>query len=90
MATMSTPTKLEMTHNNTPRIARHWDAGEAGCGALILGLKREIDRIDSGELLQVTATDPAAIIDLAAWCEMTGNTLVTEYAPIYVVRRNNY
>jgi len=77
-----------MPANNTRLIARRWDAGEAGCGALIVGLKREIDRIQAGEMLEVTANDPAAFIDLAAWCEMTGNALVTEHPPIYLVRRN--
>lgn len=78
-----------MNRNDARCIARHWNAGEAGCGALIVGLKREIDRIDAGELLEVTATDPAAFIDLAAWCEMTGNTLVAENAPTYVLKRTN-
>ena len=70
-------------------IARHWNAGEAGCGALILGLKREIERIEAGELLEVTARDAAAPIDLLAWCQMTANTLVAEDHPTYVLKKKD-
>jgi len=41
----------------TLEIASKWEAGETGCGVLIVGLKREIRRIQAGELLQVTALD---------------------------------
>ena len=46
-------------------IARRWDAGESGCGALIMGLKRELQHIEAGELLQVTARDAGAMFLLA-------------------------
>ena len=78
-----------MTRISTRGIARRWDAGEAGCGKLIVGLRREINRIEAGERLEVAANDPAAFIDLAAWCEMTGNILVAEHPPTYVIQRNN-
>jgi len=78
---------LEMTDRAALTIARHWDAGEAGCGALIMGLKLEIERIDAGELLQVTAHDTAAFIDLPAWCQMTGHSLVAEQHPTYVLKK---
>ena len=68
-------------------IAGYWHAGEAGCGALIMGLKQQIGRIEPGELLQVTALDAAAPIDIAVWCQMTGHTLVAECHPVYVLER---
>ena len=68
-------------------IARRWHAGDAGCGALVTGLKRQIGRIDPGELLEVTALDAAAPIDIAAWCHMTGHALAVERHPTYVLQR---
>jgi len=70
-------------------IARHWDAGDAGCGALIMGLRQQIGRIAPGELLEVTAQDAAAPIDIAAWCHMTGHALAAESHPTYVLQRRD-
>ncbi len=56
-----------MTDSEALKIARYWEAGETGCGALIVGLKREIGQIRAGELLQVTALDAGAPADLPAW-----------------------
>ena len=78
-----------MRNTNALQIARLWDAGEAGCGALIIGLKREIGQIEAGELLRVTALDTAAPIDLAAWCHLTGHMLVAEHHPTYILKRKN-
>ena len=42
-----------------------------------------------GSLLELLADDPAAGPDLAAWCRMRGQTLVTSDAPRFVVRRES-
>ena len=65
----------------------HWNAGEAGCGALIVGLKRRLDGVVAGQLLRVTAHSAGARADLPAWCRITGHTLVEAAHPVYVVRR---
>ena len=52
-----------------------------------MGLQQQIRRIEPGELLQVTALDAAASIDIAVWCQMTGHTLTAEHHPTYVLRR---
>ena len=70
-------------------IAKRWHAGEAGCGALIIGLKRQLARVQPGEMVEVTALDAAAAIDIAAWCEMTGHVLAAENHPTYLVRRRH-
>ena len=72
----------------TPKIARRWDAGESGCGALIIGLKREIQRIQAAELLQVTAPNAGAA-DLLAWCRLTGHTLIASEHPTYVLSKRD-
>ena len=70
-------------------IARRWDAGETGCGVLIVGLKRELRRIRAGELLQVTTLDAGAARDLPAWCRLTGHTLVAANPPTYVLKKRD-
>jgi tRNA 2-thiouridine synthesizing protein A len=79
----------EMTDKNAHEIARHWQAGETGCGALILGLRREIGKVAAGELLQVSALDAGAPADLPAWCRMTGHTMVAADHPTYVLKKKD-
>lgn len=76
-----------MTHTNARNIAMHWDAGETGCGQLIVGLKRQIMQMQADGLLQVTALDAGAPADLPAWCRMTGHELVSAEHPVYVVKK---
>jgi tRNA 2-thiouridine synthesizing protein A len=52
-----------------------WDAGDLGCGPLVLELRKRL-RTMPGRVLKVTALDPGAPIDLPAWCRLTGNELV--------------
>jgi tRNA 2-thiouridine synthesizing protein A len=69
------------------KVAAKWDAGETGCSRLIVGLKKQLSRLPAGASLEVTAKDPGAPIDLWVWCRMTGNPLVFESHPVYVIRR---
>ena len=83
------PASPETATEDTVEIARRWDAGETGCSVLIVGLKREIDRIQAGELLQVTAPGAGASADLAAWCRLTGHRLVAANHPRYVLEKKD-
>lgn len=69
--------------------AKCWDAGDAGCGRLIMGLQREVGKLKAGEVLKVTASDPAARIDLPCWCHLTGHSLVVDSHPLYVLRKSS-
>jgi TusA-related sulfurtransferase len=51
------------------------DLGEQGCGQLVMDLMLAMRALAPGQTLLVTAYDPAAAGDIAAWCRMTGNTL---------------
>jgi TusA-related sulfurtransferase len=73
-------------HQSTQATAR-WDAGDAGCSRLIVGVRRELERLAPGQALEVTARDSGAKLDLWVWCGMTGHCLETEAHPIYVIRR---
>jgi len=69
-------------------IAKDWNAGDAGCGALVMGLKHELDQIEAGDLLKVTARGEGASVDLPSWCGITGHELVAADHPIYVLRKH--
>jgi TusA-related sulfurtransferase len=76
--------------NPIDQVVSHlWNAGDIGCGRLVVGLKRNISRVRAGELLRVTAGGAAARIDVPAWCRLTGNQLICESHPSYVIRRKN-
>ncbi len=57
------------------RADRVLDLGEQGCGQLVMELMLAMRALAPGQTLLVTAYDPAAAGDIAAWCRMTGNTL---------------
>src|SRR5436309_14030264 len=52
------------------------DLGETGCGQLVMEIMFAMRKLAPGQTLLVTAYDLAAPEDIAAWCRMTGNTLV--------------
>ena len=64
-----------------------WDAGDLGCGDLVLELRARVERLRPGEILKLVARDPGAAADLPAWCRMTGHTLVSGEHPVYFIRR---
>ncbi|MGW2180042.1 sulfurtransferase TusA family protein [Streptomyces sp. NPDC001732] len=43
------------------------------CVTLLLRLRKQIDEAEPGTVVHVVATDPAAPLDLPAWCHMTGH-----------------
>jgi tRNA 2-thiouridine synthesizing protein A len=64
-----------------------WDAGEMGCGELVLELRLRLKPMRPGQILRLTARDPGAPEDLPAWCRLTGHHLVSAEHPIYWIRR---
>lgn len=70
-----------------PGPAAVWDAGDMGCGELVLALRQRLHALPAGAVLKVTAADPAAPEDLPAWCRLTGNVLVRMNHPEYLIRR---
>ena len=78
-----------MRHRPGATATEKWDAGEAGCGQLIVGLNRKLAQLKAGETLEVTAHDAGAAIDIFVWCRMTGHVLLSEAHPVYVIQRND-
>jgi tRNA 2-thiouridine synthesizing protein A len=68
-------------------IAATWDAGDMGCGELVMQLRIRLKTLPPGTVLRVVARDPAAPQDLPAWCRMTGHRLVQASHPIYDIQR---
>jgi tRNA 2-thiouridine synthesizing protein A len=64
-----------------------WDAGELGCGDLLLQLRFRIETLEPGRVLRLVALDPGAPADLPAWCRMTGHALLAAEHPVYFIRR---
>ncbi len=64
-----------------------WDAGEMGCGELLLMLKLRMRGLAPGAVLRVIARDLAAPEEMPAWCRLTGHTLVAAAHPVYDIRR---
>ncbi|WP_242907103.1 nitrilase-related carbon-nitrogen hydrolase [Actinomadura terrae] len=50
------------------------DGGDKSCVRLLLELRGHIAGLGPGTVVHLIATDPAAPIDLPAWCHLTGHT----------------
>lgn len=64
-----------------------WDAGDMGCGELVMQLRNRLNKLMPGIVFTVRATDPAAPEDIPAWCRLTGHPLVSAEHPVYRIRR---
>lgn len=49
------------------------DGGDRACGELLLVLAGRARQLDPGTVVALIATDPAAALDLPAWCHLTGH-----------------
>jgi tRNA 2-thiouridine synthesizing protein A len=60
---------------NTMVFDQEWDAGDLGCGDLVLALRGRL-RAMPGQVLRLVARDPGAVADIPAYCRMTGHQLL--------------
>ena len=79
------PPTLGRAETVTPRA--EWDAGDMGCGELVLELRQKMLELRPGEYFRLIARDPGAPEDLPAWCRMTGNRLVRADHPQYLIEK---
>lgn len=79
-----------MTEPLTPAPDITVDGTGLLCVTLLLRLGKEIAGAPPGTVVHVIATDPAAPLDLPAWCHMTGHhylgRVTTEMRPVYALR----
>jgi len=52
------------------------DCQGMNCPLPILKTKKEIDKMQSGEILKMVSTDPGSTNDVTAWAKKTGNELM--------------
>jgi tRNA 2-thiouridine synthesizing protein A len=62
--------------NNKGQIDVVYDAGEAGCGELIMNVFLNVKKMQKGEIIQVISYDLGAKEDIPAWCRMQGHSLL--------------
>ena len=60
------------------QVLHHVDARGLSCPMPIVKTAAAIRAVPSGELLEVLATDPGSVKDVAAWSRTTGNELVEQ------------
>ncbi len=70
-------------------IRDEWDAGDLGCGELVLELRLRLQALSPGDIFKLCARDPGAPEDLPAWCRLTGHRLVRAEPPAYWIKRKN-
>jgi 5-methyltetrahydropteroyltriglutamate--homocysteine methyltransferase len=55
-----------------------FDGGELNCGnGLLLLIRKHIDPLQRGQLLEIRSTEMSVDEDLPSWCRLTGNELVS-------------
>ncbi|MGU3494163.1 5-methyltetrahydropteroyltriglutamate--homocysteine methyltransferase [Xanthobacteraceae bacterium A53D] len=64
------------THAHTPDVS--FDGGDLDCGnGLLLLIRRHIDPLPRGGLLEIRSTEISVDEDLPAWCRLTGNEFIS-------------
>ncbi len=56
------------------RVVEVVDGGDRGCGELLLVLAARSRSLPPASTVRLLASDPAAPLDLPAWCHLTGHT----------------
>lgn len=74
-----------------PAFQHEVDASGLTCPLPILRAKKALAKMESGEVLRVTTTDPKATRDFQAFAKQTGNELVAQHeaqdAVLHFLRR---
>ena len=66
-----------MSHHSYPPDAS-FDGGDLDCGSgLLLLIRRHIDPLPRGGLLEILSTETSVKEDLPSWCRLTGNELIS-------------
>ncbi len=69
---------MNPVESHTHQADVSFDGGDLDCGnGLLLLIRKHIDPMDRGGLLEIRSTEISVDEDLPAWCRMTGNELVS-------------
>jgi len=58
-------------------VAEKLDARGMNCPLPIVKTRKALNQINTGEILEVTSSDPGSVKDMVSFCEQTGNRLVS-------------
>ena len=76
-----------MNDQDRQTVDDRWEAGEIGCGQLIVGLNKALAALRPGQRLELVTHDGGAPIDIPAWCRMTGHKLQSANHPNYIIEK---
>ncbi|SNS75151.1 CoA-disulfide reductase [Anaerovirgula multivorans] len=68
--------KIHCNPNEDIKADLHINACGLQCPGPIIQVYKALEEMQSGEVLEVKATDPGFMKDIASWCSKTGNTLI--------------
>jgi len=74
-----------------PETNQTLDARGLNCPLPILRTRKSLNTLAAGQTLQVIATDPGSVKDISAFCDQTGNELLSASQSgeehIFVIRK---
>jgi len=78
---------MEKSIKETWAYSAEYNGKEEGCGDLIMALFKFFKTIGSGTTVCVTAHDPGAAADIAAWCRSTKKVLLESGPPYFLIKK---
>ena len=64
-----------------------WDTGDLECGELLLPLRKRVEALGVGEVIQLITRHTSAAMDLRAWCRVTGHRMIKSEPPRFYIQR---
>lgn len=72
-----------------PAADVEWDAGEMGCGVILMELHLRFAALKSRQVMKLIARSPGAPMEMPAWCRLTGHRLLRAEPPCYWIERKD-
>ena len=69
------------------RFAAEWDAGEMGCGEILIQLRLRFRPLQTGDIFRLITRDIAAPLEIPAWCRVTKRQLLHAEHPEYWIEQ---
>lgn len=68
------------------------DARGLSCPLPVVKTRKALNAMNTGQTLQIIATDPGFVRDISSFCQQTGNDLVSSHeegsAHVFVIRKS--
>lgn len=70
----------------------HLDTEGLNCPLPLLRLKKALQTLESGQVVRVSATDPASVLDFGVFIEQVGHSLLQQWQEdevfLYLIRKS--